>query len=92
MRFLSFVKDNHERHNDPDFQAFSKWFLASLIAKKNPHAGMPQIFLFIANHQLSSEVRKGFVKWCVAYFHEPKNMLPIQFKNDLPKLIEFVTL
>ncbi len=92
MRFLTFVKDNYERQTDPDFHAFKQWIFKSVIGRTNTHAGVPQIRFFMSGHDLPPEVRKGFVKWCVAYFHEPNNMLVTPFKNDLPKLIAFVTL
>ncbi|ASS47989.1 MAG: hypothetical protein A3D31_01140 [Candidatus Fluviicola riflensis] len=90
MRFLTFVKDNYERQTDPDFHAFEQWIFKSAIGRNNTHAGVPQIILFVKLHNPSPQVKKGFAKWCVAYFHEPENMLPNTLKNDLQRLVNML--
>ncbi len=89
MRFLTFVKSNVDIQADEDLKQFASWIFQSRIGKNNTQAGVPQIVLFMDFHELPLSVRKGFTKWCVAYFHEPENTLPKHLKEDIQTLINF---
>lgn len=66
MRFLTFMKQAPEP-SDPDLAAFKKWYLASKMATNNPHAGIPQITVFVDVHRPPEAVVIGFYKWLDAY-------------------------
>ncbi len=83
MRFYSFIKRNKDKHTDKEMSEFVKWFEKSIIIKNNPHAGIPQIVLFLSEKDLPISTKKGFVKWGIEYFKEPKNMLPDYIKTDI---------
>ena len=89
MRFYSFIKNNKDKHTDKEMVEFARWFEKSLIAKNNPHAGIPQIILFLSEKDLPMSTKSGFIKWGIKYFEEPKNMLPNDIKTDIQTAITF---
>jgi hypothetical protein len=66
VRFLTFIKQSPEP-SDLELAAFKKWYLASKMGKNNPHAGIPQITLFVHVLQPPQAVISGFYKWLDAY-------------------------
>lgn len=91
MRFLTFVKNNVDFQVDKELKLFASWVFRSKIGQRNPQAGVPQIALFMDFYELPLAVKRGFTKWCVAYFNEPENMLPNHLKKDIQTLINFTT-
>lgn len=91
MRFYSFLKNNKDKYTDKEMTEFAQWFEKSVITKNNPHAGVPQIVLFLSGKDLPVSTKIGFVKWGINYFEEPKNMLPSEIKTDIHTAIAFFT-
>lgn len=90
MRFYTFLRDFANKTMDDDVIVFYGWIVTSEHPKKLPHAGIPQITLFIRSQNPSNQVKDGFVKACEMYFYEPKNILPIEFKDNIDVFIHFV--
>jgi len=90
MRFYTFLKGFAKASSDDDVIAFNGWIQTSEHPKKLPHAGLPQILLFLQCHPTSKQVKDGFVKVCLAYQKEPKNMLSLDFRDSTEKTLEFI--
>ena len=88
-RFLAFVRDNHERQTDSQLIAFTSWIKP--VIEKNLHAGLPQLVLYIQQHNPSEEIKKGFVKWCMIYQQDPSSMLTKNLKENPQGLLEFIS-
>ena len=65
MRFLTFLKQNQS--SDSDMKAFKEWYLASKMAANSPHAGIPQITLFVHLNEAPETIINGFNKWQQAF-------------------------
>lgn len=83
MRYLTFLREQSKlvSFQNEEIITFEGWIDTTGYLKKNPHAGVPQIFLFLQIQNVSDTVRMGFVKSCLAYQKEPKNMLPTSLKD-----------
>jgi len=83
MRFITFLREQSKLATiqNEEIITFEGWIDTTGYLKKNPHAGIPQISLFLQTQNVSDTVRMGFVTLCLAYQKEPKNMLPASLKE-----------
>lgn len=67
MRFLTFLKQNLNQYTDAQMTEFANWYLQSSYASKNPHAGIPQIDLYLKLNDIAPDIYIGFLKWKVLF-------------------------
>ena len=89
MKFITFIQHNESRYKeDKDLQSFS-WYVkinkSDALLSSNPY-----ILSFFLYNKLNPQQTQGFQKWMMLYYHEPKNMLPKELKNDMEQFAEAV--
>lgn len=88
MRFYTFIKNNKQLLEDKNASTFLEWFINSNIGKNNKQVGVPQLVIFMRlnTKNIPENAKIGFGVCLMAYYNEPKNMLPKEWKQDHKKI------